>query len=536
MWHFSAKKAALAAAVFLFSISAKSQTQPCAAWSNFPWHDWIAAVRLGPTEQASGKSQFTDHTLIEFEAVAGQALPLELTTGFSWENFDENWRIWADFDQNGQFDEAAELLFSAVQKAGTSGVLAAKTTAFLNIPASAPVGKFRLRVAMRRGAEPPTACGATDFGEIEDFSLKITAGQPPAPCSLKVEIVETACIDSLNDTYRIRFLATGTPSTWKTEIGGEAFSGPVGQPFSLPKDLQISDGEWLLRVFDPSAPACRASDKTVPPAPCSATPTVIAETVYCPIQGSFPWHDWLEKIRIDGEENASGKSKYSDFTQNGPVFMLRAGGVAAVELTAGFSYFTHQERFKIWIDFNRNGIFEEPSEVVLRSIMAAPKAGTLAETIAEQLVLPAGAPLGTTRMRVAMSRNAWASGCGSFHFGEAEDYAVEILPPAPVAPSEEVVFHSNESKMEEISPLAPAEIRPNPASGSAHLFFENEENEVVRAELIDPSGRLIFSKKWLAEKGQNALELPISGLADGVYFWKIWRGDRAETGRLAVRN
>ena len=40
----------------------------------------------------------------------------------------------------------------------------------------------------------------------------------------------------------------------------------------------------------------------------------------------------------------------------------------------------------------------------------------------------------TTRMRVAMKRNAFSTACEVFASGEVEDYTVDIAPPVPQAP------------------------------------------------------------------------------------------------------
>jgi carboxypeptidase T len=40
--------------------------------------------------------------------------------------------------------------------------------------------------------------------------------------------------------------------------------------------------------------------------------------------------------------------------------------------------------------------------------------------------VPASAPAGTTRLRVAMRYNAAPVPCGTFNYGEVEDYSVRL--------------------------------------------------------------------------------------------------------------
>lgn len=147
----------------------------CASRGEFPWHEWIARVQIGDLDQVSGKWWYTDHTtdlpLLSLEA--GATVPLELTTGYSWETFDEYWSVWIDLDRNGWFDNAAERVFQGVQQRPPNGTTAAQLSGVLAIPESATLGPTRMRVSMQRGAWP-SPCGDLPFGEVEDYAVALT--------------------------------------------------------------------------------------------------------------------------------------------------------------------------------------------------------------------------------------------------------------------------------------------------------------------------------------------------------------------------
>ena len=91
----------------------------------------------------------------------------------------------------------------------------------------------------------------------------------------------------------------------------------------------------------------------------------------------------------------------------------------------------YTKQANIWIDYNQNGVFEQPGERVWQSTYAA---GNGART--GTFVVPVGATLGTTGMRVVVVEGLNTNPTGTFTYGETEDYLVTITPaPACVAPT-----------------------------------------------------------------------------------------------------
>ena len=85
-----------------------------------------------------------------------------------------------------------------------------------------------------------------------------------------------------------------------------------------------------------------------------------------------------------------------------------------------FAYFP--QHLAIWIDFNKNGIFE-PSERLYQST------GNPGNVLNGNLTIPGGTPAGMTRMRI---RTQYApSGqvsdpCATYNYGETEDHLITI--------------------------------------------------------------------------------------------------------------
>ena len=136
----------------------------CDAQGNEPWAEWIAQVQFNTIDNPSFKELYGDFTAISTDVTKGNSYPITLTPGFSWLSQDEHWRVWIDFNQDFDFDDAGEMVFS---QNGTS-VLSAN----IAIPSSATTGTTRMRVAMKRDAFP-SPCETFMLGEVEDYSVNI---------------------------------------------------------------------------------------------------------------------------------------------------------------------------------------------------------------------------------------------------------------------------------------------------------------------------------------------------------------------------
>lgn len=137
----------------------------CDANSTNYSYEWIKEVIIGTyiqVSQASGYSDFTD-TVFQFTKGVGKSV--SLSPGFSSSTYTENWRIWIDLNQDGDFEDAGEMV---MEGSGTSTV-----TGTITIPATASEGYTRMRVAMQYGSAP-SPCGAFEYGEVEDYTVKIS--------------------------------------------------------------------------------------------------------------------------------------------------------------------------------------------------------------------------------------------------------------------------------------------------------------------------------------------------------------------------
>ncbi|MCK3685264.1 GEVED domain-containing protein [Maribellus sp. YY47] len=131
--------------------------------------EWISSVAFGAINNNSGSSNYSDFTAIESTLAIGSTETIYLTPTFKNKSQREYWKVWIDFNNDQDFDDAREEVLSADNlKTGFSGNI--------TIPDDAVIGLTRMRVAMKANSSP-SACETFDRGEVEDYSISIVSNK-----------------------------------------------------------------------------------------------------------------------------------------------------------------------------------------------------------------------------------------------------------------------------------------------------------------------------------------------------------------------
>jgi len=138
---------------------------------------------------------------------------------------------------------------------------------------------------------------------------------------------------------------------------------------------------------------------------------------YCPSTSSSYIQEYITNVSLNNASQASVGNFYTDFTAN--IFtILNIGGTYTLSVT-NYVDGTFPEHVTVFIDWNRNGIFEAADSIYMGTFN-----GT--HTFTKSITVPPNALLGKTLMRVI---NQWGSKpipCGAYGYGETEDYQIEI--------------------------------------------------------------------------------------------------------------
>ncbi|MFG0420192.1 GEVED domain-containing protein [Pseudomonas sp. zjy_8] len=146
---------------------------------------------------------------------------------------------------------------------------------------------------------------------------------------------------------------------------------------------------------------------------CLAMSPLMAAT-YCDSRGNSG-SEWIAGVSVNGASQTSGSDGGYLNATGQPPFQLTGQG-DRLELRPGFRNTQYVENWGAWIDFDQNGSFEASEKVL------AAQGSTV---VSAPIAVPSGSA-GTTRMRVQMRWGATAQPCGTYGYGETEDYLVKL--------------------------------------------------------------------------------------------------------------
>ncbi len=143
----------------------------CSSRSTRNRFEWIKQVELGTeidnltNQDANGFGDYTDQLLT---VDTGDVVTVNLTPGYRRRTYVEYWRIWADWNFDGDFNDPGENVFEQKGKNIRTGSF--------TIPANVEPYELGLRVSMRWKRYAP-ACGNFSSGEVEDYKILVNHAQ-----------------------------------------------------------------------------------------------------------------------------------------------------------------------------------------------------------------------------------------------------------------------------------------------------------------------------------------------------------------------
>lgn len=204
--------------------------------------------------------------------------------------------------------------------------------------------------------------------------------------------------------------------------------------------------------------------------------------------------DEMGEVIFQNDSNCS-ETGYTDYTQDLEAPVLEQGDTYSMKLTSE-SEVAEEDDIRIWLDFNQDGVFAEEEEI-------GNTAGGGLDTEGEfnfQFTIPEDLDLGIYRIRARM---AWLGGddiepCINKSYGEAEDYAVEIIENLTVESS---VFNQ-------------LNFYPNPVENQLNL---RAETPIENLKVYTILGQEVL------QKSPNTLEaqLQTQNLPTGIYLIKV---------------
>ncbi|SHL51546.1 Por secretion system C-terminal sorting domain-containing protein [Chryseobacterium carnipullorum] len=363
---------------------------------------------------ANSYTAYVNNTATVFSGLPTNTITMNLNSGTSTYYY----YVWVDWNNNMNFNDPGETVLATTTYA-TNG------TATITIPGSQPPGNYRVRTSSSFiGAN--TACGPAPYGNYVDFTLNVIALQPCStapPGNIAVSnITPTSALvtwlPSTGATYVLRYRVA--PSGAWTTVN---ITAPLSSNYPIPGLTEQTQYEVQIATI------CGGTTGAFSPSTTFTTPAIS----YCTSASTSTTIDgFISKVSVTPNAgipmtSTSDFSNYTDYSTDPARLVTLVRGLGANTVTVEKSWPGTQWSFGtgVWIDFNRNGIFESIEQVLnspsnttspVTAIFAVPNAA-------------GGVYMGnlTTRMRVAIRESATAAACGTFTWGEVEDYAVKLV-------------------------------------------------------------------------------------------------------------
>jgi predicted outer membrane repeat protein len=171
----------------------------CSSRGYFSFYDWNESTDFNDNHVVTGNNNgYLDNKNDEGRMInthLGGTVDFELEPGFAFWQFTLGWRIFVDWNQNGQFTDANEIVYSGFGKNNKLGSF--------TVPSNVGSGCYAVRVSTA-WASYPAGCSSFYFGEVEDYLLNVSNQLAP-PTKKKHNEIASDPIPM--DAYNFEFVA-----------------------------------------------------------------------------------------------------------------------------------------------------------------------------------------------------------------------------------------------------------------------------------------------------------------------------------------
>lgn len=281
-------------------------------------------------------------------------------------------------------------------------------------------------------------------------------------------------------------------------------------------DSAVLDTQAVFSNLDPCSPLryqlasyCDTGLSAFTPVETVSTPGCGActEKEFCDAFTIDPGGDWIERVTIGDLDMESGNNfGYASFAST--AVRLERGQRYAIRLEPGFAGTAFGEYWRIWLDANQSGDFDDPSELIYDS------GGTSDTVILDSITIPAIAWGGPSRLRVRMRFAGAPEPCDGIGFGESEDYCIAV--------NGFVAIPDPRDQALEFS------VFPNPVINELNITSDELLDQVA---VFDSQGRCIHR---FDEKGK-AFNLITQSLSPGLYIVLAKRGEIERRKKVVIQ-
>ena len=231
-------------------------------------------------------------------------------------------------------------------------------------------------------------------------------------------------------------------------------------------------------------------------------------------------NQWIDLFKL-GTINRTSVADPGGYINTGLITNMVIGSTGnAGQISLGFSGNVQKHNFCIYLDLNRNNVFESTERIYGAALI------NTSGNVNFSLNIPAGLSAGQMRMRVVARKNTDGpvDPCLTNFLGETEDYLVNLTSTAFQG------FGENAITVADIkTPAAGLALAPNPSTGKFMVTFNGGFSPVLY-DILTSNGLAVKSAKVVSAK---TLQLDITAMPAGLYLLSLTdRSGRKELLRL----
>ncbi|MDI9258041.1 GEVED domain-containing protein [Flavobacterium sedimenticola] len=420
----------------------------CAAGGNTAATSYISNVTLNTINQNSSawNGYVNYYPTVSTNVIQSNTYTISVTI-WNQTTSQKNISAWIDWNLNGVFDVATETVLST-----TSTVASAQSVTLSNtfsVPGTAVVDASRLRVELAFNAEGAAApCNTNSLTDVQDYKVNVQQILPCAtPTAQPTSLILTAGGTTVLGTFTAAspapnyyLVVVNTTGATPTPVNGTTYT--VGGTIGAGNTVVDIDGnnsftatgltistQYYFFVFSFNG-SCTGGPLYLTASPLSGNTTTLA-TNYCVPTGNLNCTtngDYIANVTLNTLNNSTtcAATGYTNFAPTGSQTTTVTRG-NTYNLSVGTGIGNKKHGLAAWIDFNQNQVFDATEYFTFGNGVIANSTNTIA------VLVPVGATLGTTRMRVRYGRQTnitSSSSCTmSGTYGETEDYTITIADP-----------------------------------------------------------------------------------------------------------
>jgi hypothetical protein len=413
----------------------------CTSAANFGGDEDITNVTLNTLNNTSACSNalYTNFTAIAAPDITpGATENASVTIATCGNSYQTSMRVYIDYNRDGDFLDAGETIYTSPASFASNTTGTVIPVSF-TVPVGASTGLTRMRVVAVETGTPTsiTSCGNYGYGETEDYLLNILP--PPPPCSGVPNTGTLATADlTVCSGANFNLIATGATTgldityVWISSTDGVTFN-PIAGPTTTSYTTSQTDTTWYAVVV-----TCTTSG-------LSDTTNIVQVNMesylncFCVSSATNTADDDIGQVIFGGlvnpvvtptpvVNNPTSVNTYSNFDTLALVDYMQGSTnpISILQINSDIFYNTD---VAVFIDYNHNGVWDLPAERVFggSTSQGVPVTGNI--------TIPITATTGVTRMRIELDEfgnSATMDGCGTYSYGETEDYLINITPAPPI--------------------------------------------------------------------------------------------------------